>query len=131
MRVNSDFIVVIIEINMTKKINGNQTVEETMGDAVGIKMSFRAFKEEEKRVGRQLTLPGLDLTQDQLFFLSFAQMWCAKEAPVLVRFMVLRDVHPPGKFRLIGPLQNSEDFAKAYNCPRGSYMNPDKKCSMW
>ncbi|CAG5127099.1 unnamed protein product, partial [Candidula unifasciata] len=117
------------EVNMT--INGTLTVGETLADAVGLKMSYSAYKEEEKRKGRQPTLPGLDLNQDQLFFLSLAQVWCAKEAPLFVKYVVLYDNHPPGKFRLIGPLQNSEDFAKAYNCPRGSYMNPEKKCSMW
>lgn len=34
-------------------------------------------------------------------------------------------------FRVIGSLQNSEAFSKAYNCPVGSFMNPEKKCRIW
>lgn len=33
--------------------------------------------------------------------------------------------------RVLGPLSNLYDFAKAYSCPVGSKMNPVKKCSVW
>lgn len=40
-------------------------------------------------------------------------------------------VHSPGPVRVLGPLSNSEDFARAYNCPKGSPMNPTRKCNVW
>ena len=33
--------------------------------------------------------------------------------------------------RVYGPLQNSEEFAKAFQCPVGTRMNPQKKCAVW
>lgn len=40
-------------------------------------------------------------------------------------------VHSPGKFRVIGTLSNTRDFAQVFNCPLGTPMNPIKKCSVW
>ncbi|GFU35800.1 endothelin-converting enzyme homolog [Nephila pilipes] len=34
-------------------------------------------------------------------------------------------------FRVIGPMSNSEDFAKEFNCPSKSRMNPENKCEVW
>ena len=39
--------------------------------------------------------------------------------------------HSPGKYRILVPLSNNEDFAKDFNCPAGSGMNPEKKCKVW
>ena len=34
--------------------------------------------------------------------------------------------------RVLGELRNSHGFSQAFNCPVGSYMNPDQpKCSLW
>ena len=34
-------------------------------------------------------------------------------------------------FRVLGSLSNFDEFAKAYKCPKGSRMNPKKKCAVW
>ena len=35
------------------------------------------------------------------------------------------------RWRVIGTLQDSEQFAQAYGCPAGSFMNPTDKCVVW
>jgi membrane metallo-endopeptidase-like protein 1 len=111
-------------------VNGKHTQGESAADTGGVKESFRAYKKLVGKKGEQ-TLPVLNLSADQLFFLSFGQIWCDKITDGALRSQVLSNEHPPGKYRIIGTLQNSEDFAKAYNCPKGSYMNPAKKCGVW
>ena len=84
-----------------------------------------------KQNGEEPLLPGLNLTQKQLFFVSFGQLWCSKYRDQALKRLIKTDAHSPGIFRVIGTLQNNEDFAKAFNCPKGSKMNPEKKCSVW
>lgn len=77
------------------------------------------------------TLPGMSATGKQLFFLNFAQVWCGSMRPEATRNKLKTAVHSPGKFRVIGTLSNSKDFAEVFNCPPGSPMNPVSKCSVW
>lgn len=77
------------------------------------------------------TLPGISATGKQLFFLNFAQVWCGSMRPEATRNKLKTALHSPGRFRVIGTLSNSKDFAQVFNCPPGSPMNPVSKCSVW
>ena len=61
-------------------------------------------------------LPGLDLTAKQLFFVSFATVWCEARRPASAHQQLLTDPHSPGRYRTIGTLQNSPDFAREFGC---------------
>ncbi|KAF9306902.1 hypothetical protein BG003_000849, partial [Podila horticola] len=74
-------------------------------------------------------LPGLEaLTPEQLFFVSYARMWCSKMRPEALLQQVLTNPHSPAEWRIKGALQNSEYFARAFKCKSGAPMNPVKKC---
>ena len=47
------------------------------------------------------TLPGINATGHQLFFLNFAQIWCGTMRPETARANLKTGVHSPGKFRLV------------------------------
>jgi len=117
-------------------VDGENTQGENIADNGGIKQAFWAYKKWlQTAVGQDAlvneTLPGLNATNTQLFFLNFAQVWCGAMRPEASRNKLKTAVHSPGKFRVIGTLSNSAEFAKEYNCPVGSPMNPAKKCSVW
>lgn len=42
-----------------------------------------------------------------------------------------KEAHSPGKYRANGVLQNNPTFAKVFQCPVGSPMNPANKCQLW
>ncbi|XP_064461110.1 neprilysin-1-like isoform X2 [Ornithodoros turicata] len=117
------------EVNM--HVNGVNTQGENIADNGGVKQAFRAYKAHEQVSGLEPRLPGLNLTHDQLFFLTYAQIWCGTMRPEHAVNTIRTGSHSPGRFRVIGALSNSEDFARAYSCPRGSPMNPRRKCEVW
>nr|XP_029529921.1 neprilysin-like [Oncorhynchus nerka] len=61
----------------------------------------------------------------------FLQVWCGTHRPQQAVNSIKVDVHSPGKFRVLGSLQNFPEFAKAFNCPKNSYMVPDSICRVW
>jgi len=114
-------------------LNGKNTQGENIADNGGIHESFRAYKHSVEAQGPELPLPGLtQFTSEQMFFISNAQVWCELQTPQSLLGQVLNDPHSPGKFRVIGPVGNSEDFQTAFNCPVDSPMNRgDEKCKLW
>lgn len=113
------------------KVNGLNTQGENIADNGGIKEAFRAYRRWTKYNGKESKLPGLGYSPDQLFWISAANIWCGKFRPELLKLRVNAGVHSPAKFRIIGPLSNSPEFAQSFDCPLGSPMNPQKKCSVW
>ncbi|KAH8409250.1 hypothetical protein KR009_011232, partial [Drosophila setifemur] len=119
----------INEVNMF--MDGRMTQGENIADNGGLKQAFRAYKKWETLHGREQLLPGLNMSHDQLFFLNYAQIWCGSMRPEDALTKIRSSVHSPGFVRVLGPLSNSRDFARAYSCPKGSTMNPEEKCSVW
>lgn len=83
------------------------------------------------RHGEEQRLPGLDLNQKQLFWLSGANIWCSTYRPKTLKTTVQVGSHAPGMFRVQGTYSNNKDFAKDFNCPIGSTYNPEDKCEVW
>ncbi|XP_012939964.1 neprilysin-4 [Aplysia californica] len=124
----SNYTVEQVDMNL----NGIKTQGENIADNGGVKQSFWAYKNwVSTHSEKDPALPGLNFTHNQLYFLAFAQIWCAVERKEGLINRVRTGSHSPGRFRVIGSVQNSEDFAKAFNCPKGSPMNPEKKCNVW
>ncbi|XP_030842474.1 neprilysin-4 isoform X2 [Strongylocentrotus purpuratus] len=113
-------------------INGWQTLGENIADNGGLKEAFMAYRHSVEETGKEEPLlPGINLTHNQIFFLSFGQLWCGLHRDQDRINSLKTDYHSPLKFRVWGSVSNSEHFAKAFNCPTGSPMNPTKKCGVW
>ncbi|KAF0742255.1 hypothetical protein AaE_008625 [Aphanomyces astaci] len=107
-------------------ISGQLALGEAIADNGGLKTSFRAYHEYLKKFPSQYT----EETGDKLFYLSFAQVRCSKNSDSYLRGS-LGWKHPPDRFRVTGALQNNAEFARVFNCPIGSKLNPSKKCLLW
>ncbi|XP_018784538.1 PREDICTED: membrane metallo-endopeptidase-like 1 isoform X1 [Bactrocera latifrons] len=115
-------------------LNGESTQGENIADNGGLRQAFHAYKNwliNNPQAAADERLPGIDMTAEQLFFLNFGQVWCGAMRPEAVRNKLNTAIHSPGRFRVIGTLSNSKDFAREFKCPEGSPMNPIHKCSVW
>ncbi|CAD5230856.1 unnamed protein product [Bursaphelenchus xylophilus] len=107
------------------------TYNENVADQLGTIWAFSAFKRLESRQdsGKFPKTPALGkLTNDQIFFLNFAQT-----------FHFFDDWenydsnfdHAPGSVRVWGALANMPAFANAFECPGKSVYNPEFRCPMF
>ena len=113
-----------------KHVNGKLTAGENIADIGGLKEAFFAYKAwATERGGDPAVAEGM--TNEQVFFVAWAQNWCQHVAEPEAERRLETDPHSPGEFRAIGPLVNLPEFAEAFSCPAGTPMNPTNRCEIW
>jgi putative endopeptidase len=109
-------------------LNGKLTLGENTADNGGLKLAFMSMT---NQLGDKID-PNIDgFTPAQRFFIGFAQVWCENMTPQNARERAVTDPHSPGKFRVIGTVQNSPEFPKAFGCKTGDAMVPANACHVW
>ncbi|XP_064459681.1 neprilysin-1-like isoform X2 [Ornithodoros turicata] len=131
-------------------VNGNTTLEENVCDSTAVNIAYHSYKRWVSEHGTEPRLPVLGLTNEQVYFMQYAQIWCEVVSDEGYK-RYETEQHSPGKHscqnrtaddtlqglpcasprRSNGALQNSMEFAKTFGCPVGSPMNPVKKCKLW
>lgn len=113
-------------------INGITTQGENIGDNGGLKAAYRAYQAYKASHGEEPPLPGMETyTMEQIFFLSFGQVWCGSYSDDALTRQLLTNAHSPGKDRVIGAVQNFDKFAEAFQCKKGDPMYPEHSCDVW
>uniref|UniRef100_A0A1W7RA40 Neprilysin n=1 Tax=Hadrurus spadix TaxID=141984 RepID=A0A1W7RA40_9SCOR len=114
-------------------VNGTQTLPENVADNGGLRQAILAYKQWEKKNGKEKRLPGLEKYDTyQLFYLATAQPYCSTKISTEQLYNTyVNDTHSPLQFRFNAAASNSEDFAKTFKCKLGTPMNPVKKCVIW
>jgi putative endopeptidase len=111
-------------------INGKLTMGENIADLGGLTIAYDALQLALKRQP-QSDIGGY--TQDQRFYLSWAQIWRRNMVPESLKLMINTDPHSPSSFRTNGPLMNIDRFAKTFGCKAGDPMlaPAEKKVVIW
>jgi predicted metalloendopeptidase len=111
-------------------LNGRLTLGENTADNGGARIAMMALHSTEN--GKSSAGQKKDgFTPEQRFFLSFAQIWCENRTDESSRLLAKTDPHSPGRYRVIGTVQNSPDFAKAFGCKAGQKMVSENACRVW
>uniref|UniRef100_A0A2K6K9W1 Membrane metalloendopeptidase like 1 n=1 Tax=Rhinopithecus bieti TaxID=61621 RepID=A0A2K6K9W1_RHIBE len=114
-----------------QNVNGFNTLGENIADNGGVRQAYKAYLKWMAEGGKDQQLPGLDLTHEQLFFISYAQVWCGSYRPEFAVQSIKTDVHSPLKYRVLGSLQNLAAFADTFHCAQGTPMHPKERCRVW
>ncbi|XP_056591248.1 endothelin-converting enzyme 1 isoform X1 [Triplophysa dalaica] len=112
-------------------LNGKHTLGENIADNGGLRAAYKAYVNWIKKNGEEATLPALGMTNHQLFFVGFAQVWCSVRTPESSHEGVITDPHSPPRFRVIGTVSNSREFSEHFGCGADSPMNSKRKCELW
>lgn len=132
---------------------GNLTLGENLADINGLLVAYRAFRNyasredseasENSRVRKSTEIArreddpppnkvlARELSNNQLFFVAFAQNYCTLVHEEALSVWMKTDPHSPGRFRVLGAVSQNPEFAKAFQCKEGSKYNPKSRCDLW
>jgi putative endopeptidase len=100
-------------------LSGQLTLGENIADLGGLTVAYDAFKTTAQGQAG-VAIDGL--TPDQRFFLAYAQSWREQQRPEELRRLVQSNEHAPVKYRVNGPVSNTQAFAEAFGCKAGDAM---------
>ena len=109
------------------KVNGKLTLGENTADNGGLLVAGMAV---DKLTGAAAE-PRNGFTPRQLLYLGWAQVWCQNRTDAVARMLAQVDPHAPARWRVMGPLSNSPEFAAAFSCKAGDPMVSRSRCRVW
>ncbi|CAL1547634.1 unnamed protein product [Lymnaea stagnalis] len=112
-----------------QNLNGTLALMHNIAYNGGVKVAYGAYKTDTNF--KDLEMPGLNLTNQQIFFLGYSQLWCAKERSQSPKNYLAMDFHGSHMHRVIGALSNNVEFSKVFHCVQNKPMNPKTKCHVW
>uniref|UniRef100_A0A8R1HQA3 Peptidase M13 C-terminal domain-containing protein n=1 Tax=Caenorhabditis japonica TaxID=281687 RepID=A0A8R1HQA3_CAEJA len=113
-----------------KGLDGRRVSKENIADLLGITTTWMAYKS-LKDVADQPSIIGFeDYSPEKLFFHIVALKSCSTYDTLSLNERLNR-VHPVNNFRVNGVFANMEAFSEAFQCPIGSPMNPEEKCTFF
>lgn len=112
------------------RVDGKLTAGENIADIGGVKEAYFAYKTWESENGAAAPVAE-GFTNDQIFFIAWAQNWCFLSTEDFLGRQVETDPHSPGMFRSMGPLADLPQFAEAFECAEGTPMAPKDRCEVW
>jgi len=119
------------EVQPGLRLNGKLTLGENIADLGGVRQAHGAYRTWAAAHGGDVepAVPGL--TNEQLLFVAYGQIWCSHATPEAERVLVLTDTHSPARQRVNAPLSNLPAFWEAFSCEEGTPMHPASVCEVW
>lgn len=108
------------------RVNGSKTINDNVADAGGLHAAYAAWRRKEREE------PGMGLqrleyfTKEQMFFVAWGRGFCESGTGEEIFRRMELTAHAPERVRLLGTVENSEEFKEAFGCP-----NKAPRCKLW
>ena len=119
-----------VEVVNGKKVNGQLTLGENIGDNGGLNIAFRALQNSMKTKPLK-TLDGF--TPEQRFFLSWARVWVGNARPEYLEYLITVDPHSPNMARVNAALPEIDAWYDAFKIKKGDklFIPANKRAHIW
>ncbi len=120
-----------VEVEEGLHLNGEFTAGENAADLGGVTAAYHGLQRFYETNEKPEEIDGF--TQEQRFFMSWATVWRNKTRAEALRTQIKNDPHSPGLYRAYLPLQNVDEFYKAFNIEEGDemYIAPEERVKIW
>ncbi len=112
-----------------QKLDGKLTLGENLADLGGAEVAFDGYRTLRADATERLVADGY--SEDQQFFLSYAQHQCTKWRETRELALLRTGIHAPKKYRVNGAVTNMSEFAAAFSCAADAPLNPAQRCEIW
>ena len=119
-----------VEVVNGKKVNGQLTLGENIGDNGGLNIAFRALQNSMKKKPLK-TLDGF--TPEQRFFLSWARVWAGNARTEYLEYLITVDPHSPNMARVNAALPEIDAWYDAFKIKKGDklFIPANKRAHIW
>ena len=119
-----------VEVVNGKKVNGQLTLGENIGDNGGLNIAFRALQNSMKTKPLK-TLDGFP--PEQRFFLSWARVWAGNARPEYLEYLITVDPHSPNMARVNAALPEIDAWYDAFKIKKGDklFIPANKRAHIW
>jgi len=110
-------------------VNGKLTLSENIADVAGLSAAYDAYR---SAYAGKASVNKNGFTDDQRFFIAFAQSWRGKMRPELQRVLLATDGHAPDQYRA-DTVRNLDAWYTAFNIQPGRklYLAPEARVRVW
>jgi putative endopeptidase len=110
-------------------VNGKLTLSENIADVAGLSAAYDAYR--SAYAGKPSSNTN-GLSDDQRFFIAYAQSWRGKQRPEYLRVLLATDGHAPDQYRA-DTVRNIDAWYTAFNIQPGRklYLAPEARVRVW
>lgn len=118
------------EVAPGKKVNGQMTLGENIGDNGGLNIAFQAMRNSMRRKPLG-TIDGF--TPEQRFFLAWGRVWASNASPEITDYLLKVDVHSPNKARVNAALPHIDAWYDAFKIKKGDklFLPKARRAHIW